>query len=284
MSKGFIGENDPNFSDDMAKKAEEASSRSRDRIDGMTDEAKDIADHTYKNADDVANDPRVSAHEAKKKIKEKTAEKRAKSAGKKSEKLEIDLDKYTDFVDKTTSRHSQTTADYKERIEELVAQGCNLARLDTAASGLVAEAGEFMEIVKKIKFQGKEYNDANKEHLQKELGDIMWYVAQAGLALGVRLDEVIYLNTLKLAARYPTGEFTEIIKKIIFQGKPVNNENLWHLKRELGDVMWYVMQACMGLGVDLDEVIEMNIDKLKSRYPGGEFDAHYSENRKEGDL
>ena len=81
-----------------------------------------------------------------------------------------------------------------------------------------------------------------------------------------------------------SGEFTEIIKKIVFQGKPVNNENLWHLKRELGDVMWYVMQACMGLGVDLDEVIEMNIDKLKSRYPGGEFDAHYSENRKEGDL
>ena len=71
MSNSFIGENDPNFSDDMAKKAEEASSRSRDRIDGMTDEAKDIADHTYKNADDVANDPRVSAHEAKKKIKEK---------------------------------------------------------------------------------------------------------------------------------------------------------------------------------------------------------------------
>tara|TARA_B100001113_G_scaffold337977_1_gene319705 strand:- start:68 stop:724 length:657 start_codon:yes stop_codon:yes gene_type:complete len=206
MSKGFIGENDPNFSDDMAKKAEEASSRSRDRIDGMTDEAKDIADHTYKTASDVANDPRVTAREAKKKIKEKTAEKRKKTRT--SDRLEIDLDKYTDFVDKTTSRHSQTTADYKERIEELVAQGCNLARLDTAASGLVAEAGEFMEIVKKIKFQGKEYNDANKEHLQKELGDIMWYVAQAGLALGVRLDEVIYLNTLKLAARYPTGEFT----------------------------------------------------------------------------
>ena len=68
MSKGFIGENDPNFSDDMAKKAEEASSRSRDRIDGMTDEAKDIADHTYKTASDVANDPRVTAREAKKKI------------------------------------------------------------------------------------------------------------------------------------------------------------------------------------------------------------------------
>ena len=80
------------------------------------------------------------------------------------------------------------------------------------------------------------------------------------------------------------GEFTEIIKKIIFQGKPVNEDNLFHLKRELGDIMWYVMQACMGLDISLDEIVQMNIDKLKARYPGGEFDAHYSENRKEGDV
>ena len=81
-----------------------------------------------------------------------------------------------------------------------------------------------------------------------------------------------------------SGEFTEIIKKIIFQGKPVNDENLFHLKRELGDVMWYVMQACMGLEISLEEVIEMNVDKLKARYPGGEFDVHSSENRQEGDV
>ena len=80
------------------------------------------------------------------------------------------------------------------------------------------------------------------------------------------------------------GEFTEVVKKIIFQGKPVNEENLFHLKRELGDIMWYVMQACMGLDISLDEVIEMNVEKLKARYPGGEFDVHYSENRQEGDL
>jgi len=80
------------------------------------------------------------------------------------------------------------------------------------------------------------------------------------------------------------GEFTEIIKKIIFQGKPVNEDNLFHLKRELGDIMWYVMQACMGLDISLDEIVQMNIDKLKARYPGGEFDAHYSENRREGDV
>ena len=80
------------------------------------------------------------------------------------------------------------------------------------------------------------------------------------------------------------GEFTEIIKKICFQGKPVNDDNLFHLKREMGDIMWYFMQACIALDVSPEEIIEMNVDKLKSRYPGGEFDVHYSENRKKGDV
>ena len=81
-----------------------------------------------------------------------------------------------------------------------------------------------------------------------------------------------------------SGEFTEVVKKIVFQGKPVNNDNMFHLKRELGDIMWYVMQACMGLGVSLDEVVEMNVEKLLSRYPEGAFDVHFSENRKQGDV
>ena len=92
------------------------------------------------------------------------------------------------------------------------------------------------------------------------------------------------LLTAAVGMSAEAGEFTEIVKKIVFQGKPVTEENLFHLKRELGDIMWYVMQACMGLETCLDEIIEMNIDKLKSRYPGGEFDAHYSENRQEGDV
>ena len=80
------------------------------------------------------------------------------------------------------------------------------------------------------------------------------------------------------------GEFTEIIKKTIFQGKPVTEENLFHLKREMGDIMWYFMQACLALDVSPEEIIEMNVEKLVARYPGGEFDVHYSENRKAGDL
>ena len=80
------------------------------------------------------------------------------------------------------------------------------------------------------------------------------------------------------------GEFTEIVKKMIFQGKPLTDENIYHMQRELGDVMWYWMQGCMALNIDPNEVIQMNIDKLKARYPGGDFDAHYSENRKDGDI
>ena len=132
----------------------------------------------------------------------------------------IDPKRYAQFVDAVTSQESKDYNSFAARLYELEEQEFPTERLLTAAVGMSAEA----------------------------------------------------------------GEFTEIVKKIIFQGKPVNEENLFHLKRELGDIMWYVAQACMGLGVDLDEVIEMNIDKLKARYPGGEFDAHYSENRVEGDV
>ena len=80
------------------------------------------------------------------------------------------------------------------------------------------------------------------------------------------------------------GEFTEVVKKIILQGKPYNEDNIFHMKRELGDICWYLAQACMALDTTFDEIIEMNVDKLKARYPGGEFNVHKSENRAEGDL
>ena len=92
------------------------------------------------------------------------------------------------------------------------------------------------------------------------------------------------LMTAALGLTAESGEFTEIVKKIILQGKPYNEENVFHMKRELGDICWYLAQACMALDTTFDEVIEMNVEKLKARYPGGEFDVHKSENRKEGDL
>ncbi len=92
------------------------------------------------------------------------------------------------------------------------------------------------------------------------------------------------LLTAALGLTAESGEFTEVIKKIILQGKPYNEDNVFHLKRELGDICWYLAQACMALDTTFDEIIEMNVEKLQSRYPGGEFDVHHSENRKEGDL
>ena len=132
----------------------------------------------------------------------------------------IDPIKYAEFVNAVTSNPSKEHEAFIYRLQELEGEGFHSERLLTAAVGMCAEA----------------------------------------------------------------GEFTEIVKKMIFQGKPVNEENLYHMKRELGDIMWYIAQACMGLRTSIDEIIEMNVEKLEARYPGGEFDVHYSENRKEGDL
>ena len=133
---------------------------------------------------------------------------------------QIDLNKYKEFVDAVTSDHSKDNDAFVNNWNILNMEDVNMPRLLTASCGLGAEA----------------------------------------------------------------GEFTEIVKKMIFQGKPLTDENIYHMQRELGDVMWYWMQGCMALNIDPNEVIQMNIDKLKARYPGGDFDAHYSENRKDGDL
>ena len=147
-----------------------------------------------------------TAPKSKKKL-EKGIEDKKRNQKEGPKKFEIDLDNYTQFVDRVTSNASKDFDALVARYGELKGQGCNISRLDTAASGLCSESGEFMEIVKKLKFQGKPYDAKNKEHLTKELGDIIWYAAQAALALDVRLDEVIYTNTLKLATRYPNQMF-----------------------------------------------------------------------------
>ena len=96
--------------------------------------------------------------------------------------------------------------------------------------------------------------------------------------------DVPRLLTAALGLSAESGEFTEVIKKIVLQGKPYNKENVFHLKRELGDICWYLAQACMALDTTFDEIIEMNVEKLKARYPGGEFDVRKSENRVDGDV
>ena len=133
----------------------------------------------------------------------------------------IDLNKYQDFVEKVTSKASNDTLELIRRIQELSNEpNLNPSLLMTAGIGLASEG----------------------------------------------------------------GEFNEIVKKMLFQGKPFNEENRFHMKRELGDIIWYWINACRALGYDPNEVIAENVTKLESRYPGGHFDAFYSENRKEGDL
>ena len=134
--------------------------------------------------------------------------------------MTIDLNKYIEFVNMTTSKPSKEHTPFIDRLMELRQEEFPTERLLTAAVGMSAEA----------------------------------------------------------------GELTEIVKKIVFQGKPVNQENLFHLKRELGDIMWYVSQACIGLDISLEEVIQMNFEKLNARYPEGAFTIERSENRKSGDL
>ena len=80
------------------------------------------------------------------------------------------------------------------------------------------------------------------------------------------------------------GEFQEILKKVFFQGKPYNEDVRHHLKRELGDIIWYWINACRALGLNPNEVIYENVKKLESRYPDGKFDVYNSENRQQGDL
>ena len=133
---------------------------------------------------------------------------------------QVDFSRYADFVDGVTSNPSKDYKSFLDAIKYLDGEGSNIHRLLTAAVGISAEGGEFMEIV----------------------------------------------------------------KKMVFQGKPWNDDNRKHLTIELGDVMWYVMQACMALEIPLDEVIAGNVEKLKKRYPGGEFNVYQSENRAKGDL
>lgn len=121
--------------------------------------------------------------------------------------MTIQFDRYEEFVAAVTSDSSTNFVDFADRIGDLDRQGANIERLLTAGVGINAEGGEFLEIIKKMVFQGKPWNEDNREHLIIELGDVMWYVAQATMALNISFDEVIETNVNKLKKRYPGGEF-----------------------------------------------------------------------------
>tara|TARA_Y100001978_G_scaffold174616_1_gene166322 strand:+ start:268 stop:672 length:405 start_codon:yes stop_codon:yes gene_type:complete len=121
--------------------------------------------------------------------------------------MTIDFKRYEEFVSAVTSEASTNFVDFADRIGELDREGANIERLLTAGVGINAEGGEFLEIIKKMVFQGKPWNKDNRDHLIIELGDLLWYVAQATMALEVSFDEVIEKNIKKLEKRYPSGSF-----------------------------------------------------------------------------
>lgn len=98
--------------------------------------------------------------------------------------------------------------------------------------------------------------------------------------LDVAIPELL---TAAVGLTAEAGEFDEIVKKLVFQGKPLNEENIHHMKRELGDVMWYLAVACRALGTSIDEILEMNVEKLSARYPAG-FEILRSEVRVASDV
>ena len=121
--------------------------------------------------------------------------------------MTINFNRYEEFVSAVTSEASTNFVDFADRIGELDREGANIERLLTSGVGINAEGGEFLEIIKKMIFQGKPWDEDNREHLIIELGDVMWYVAQACMALDIDFDEVIKRNVQKLEKRYPGGKF-----------------------------------------------------------------------------
>jgi NTP pyrophosphatase (non-canonical NTP hydrolase) len=129
------------------------------------------------------------------------------------------INDYAKFVDKCTSAESRETNAFQQRITKLsiMHPDVDWSRLMTSAIGMLAESGEFTEIMKKIFFQGKEMNEGNRYHMKRELGDVLWYWIQGCIALGYTPEEVMKENIAKLEKRYPNG-FEKIRSEVREEG------------------------------------------------------------------
>ena len=117
------------------------------------------------------------------------------------------INEYGKFVDSTTSSESKYTGDLVMRLTALQTSHKDIAwsRLMTSAIGMLAESGEFAEIMKKILFQGRSMSSNERYHMKRELGDVLWYWIQGCIALGYEPEEVMKENIAKLEKRYPNG-------------------------------------------------------------------------------
>ena len=109
------------------------------------------------------------------------------------------------------------------------------------------------------------------------------YSMKGGEVLEQEVD-MARLMTALIGMMAESGEFAEVVKKKIFQAdSKFSNDEIFHMKRELGDVLWYWVQGCKALGFTPDEVMDENIRKLEKRYPNG-FEVVRSEVREQGDI
>ena len=132
----------------------------------------------------------------------------------------------------------------------------------------------------------KQFNDYAKFVISTTSDESLHTMALIGRLHGLQEKHKIefsQLLTASIGMQAESGEFSEVIKKIIFQGKEYNEDERFHLMRELGDVLWYWVQGCTALGYTPQEVMKENISKLESRYPNG-FEVAKSEVRKYGDI
>lgn len=121
---------------------------------------------------------------------------------------QIDSEKYIDFVRQLTSPASRNVNILIDRIQELSVDGVQLTHLLTFALGASAELGEAVEIIKKCLLQGKPFNEDARLHLKSEVSDVMWYIAQFCIAMGITFEDIMKINYEKLSARYPEGTFS----------------------------------------------------------------------------
>jgi NTP pyrophosphatase (non-canonical NTP hydrolase) len=117
-----------------------------------------------------------------------------------------------------------------------------------------------------------------------ESNDVEFFINRVKSLHQQGVANIPLLMTAGIGLASEGGEFDEIVKKVLFQGKPLDEDTKYHLYRELGDIAWYWVNACRALNLDPNDVIRENVNKLINRYPAGQFDVHYSENRQDGDL
>lgn len=131
-----------------------------------------------------------------------------------------------------------------------------------------------------IKTDSIKIPDATPEIIQFDQMTINEYQKAAYRTANQSLTDSQQLQNGLMGLNGESGECIDILKKHLFQGHDLDK---YHIAKELGDVAWYLAVSAQALGFDLETILQMNVEKLKARYPHG-FDAGHSQHRSSGDI